>query len=153
VFAVKILLKGFLCGLIYLAFTILIVIVGCTSFDVITLSYVLGAVYGVIAALTVCCEKALKTFLSCVTGLFFIVVADFINWLNREQIALYMYRNNDFVRDMGRLSVQHRIGYNWGLMVFKPCALAVFIIAVFAASFIKAKIAKNKKEKKVETLS
>jgi len=155
---VKILLRGFLCGLVYLAFSVLIVIVGCTQvLNAVGLSFVLGAVYGVAAALIVSCKKIAQTLLSCATGLVCVVFAFFAEGLYAKRIALYIYRyRNDFyVREMGRLSVQHRIGYGWGLnLVFKPCSLVVFIVAVFAVSvvsYIKKKSAKNK-ENKEETL-
>jgi len=149
---VKILLRGFLCGLIYLAFSILIVIVGCTQvLDVMVLSFVLGAVYGVAAALIVSCKKIAQTLLSCATGLVCVVFAFFAEGLYAKRIAMYMYRNDFYVREMGRLSLQHKLSYNFVFLAFTFYSLVVFIVAVFAATFIKAKSAKNK-ENKEETL-
>jgi len=144
----KTLLKGFLCGLIYLAVTLLIVILGCMPRYDMRLAFVLGAVYGIAAALIVVREKISMTLLTSVTGFVFVVFAYFINWLYRERIALYMYRDDQYVREMGKLSLNHRIGYNWSLMFFDPIAFAVFVIAIVAITV--ARYIKRKKQEKQE---
>ena len=110
-------------------------------------SFALGALCGAIIAVITSCDKTKRTIIARVMGILAAVSAQFMLFITGipYEIILYIYRNDTYVRETGRLSVNEVIGYNWGTMFFWWSLLfsfAVFVIGIFIFNVIN-----NRKKK------
>lgn len=127
----SILLKSVICGSICLIFLLLLI------FVVYTLNFFIGAFLvglpcGVIITIVTCCDTLKRTVIARFMGLLSAAVAQFIfeSLGVPYRILLYVFRNNSYVSEMGRLTVNETIGYGWGRMLFWGGLIVSFVITV-----------------------
>lgn len=138
-----ILLKSVLCGLVCLTFLLLLI------FIVYALDFFEGAFYvglpcGVIIAVITRCDTLMRTIIARFLGLLSAIASQFIFELLGipYRIIMYFYRDDSFVQEMGRLTVNEMIGYGWGRMFFWGGLVASFIVTIigmFAYNRVKSR--------------
>ena len=131
----SLLLKSIICGLVFWIFTLLIIFVEyIIHFSV--LIFVLGILYGVVIAVVSYCDKVKRTIVAMLMGILAAVVSQFILLISGVpyKIIFYIFRNNTWVKQSGRLSVNEVIGYNWGIFSFWYGLLISFVILIICIS-------------------
>ena len=115
----SVLLKSVICGLICLIFLLLLIFVVYTL-DFFEGAFFVGLPCGIMIAVVTCCETLKRTVIARFMGLLSAVVSQFIFEIIGipYMILMYVYRNDSFVSEMGRLTVNETIGYGWGRMFF-----------------------------------
>lgn len=142
-----ILLKSFACFSIYLIFSLLIIFVA-YIIDFFEGTFILGVICGVIIAVVTICENAKKTIIARVCGIFSAAIAQLILLISGipYNIIFYIFRNDEFVRETGRLTVNEVIGYNFGYIILWRWLLVSFLISIIVIFiFNKIKSRTNKK--------
>ena len=141
-------LKSIICGLICLIFLLLLIFVVYTL-DFFVGAFLVGLSCGVIIAFVTRCDTFKRTVVARLMGLFSAIFSYFIfEMLGAPyRILLYVFRNNSFVQETGRLTVNETIGYGWGRILFGGGLLIAFIITVISI-FIFNSI-KNHKRKRI----
>jgi len=129
----SILLKSVICGSTCLIFLLLLIFVVYTL-DFFEGAFIVGLPCGVIIALVTYCDTLKRTIIARSMGLLSAVVSQFIFEIIGIPyiILMYVYRNDSFVQEMGRLTVNETIGYGWGRMFFWGGLVASFIVAVIS---------------------
>ena len=132
----SILLKSVICGLIFLVCSLMVIFV-VYIMDILELTIVLGILCGVFIAVLTCCDTTKRTVIARVAGISSVVVAQFILFLSGLPyiIIKYVLRENEWVKETGRLTVNEVIGYNFGnmflwfwlLVAFTVTAIGIFI--------------------------
>jgi len=133
----SILLKSVICGSICLVFLLLLIFVVYTL-DFFEGAFFVGLPCGVIIAVITCCDTLKRTVIARFMGLLSAVVSQFIFEIIGVpyMILMYVYRNDSFVREMGRLTVNETIGYGWGRMFFWGGLVVSFTVAVISIFII-----------------
>lgn len=138
--------KSVICGLIYIV----------TSLSIILMLYILdfglqntiflGAFCGIMIALVTCCNTLRRTVIARFMGLLSAVAAQFLLSFSGApyHIIMYIYRNEDWLNEIGHLTVNELIGYNWGLMMFWFGLLTSFFISILV-SFICNRLKEHSK--------
>ena len=134
----SILLKSVSCALGYLLFSLLLLL-GVYIIDFFESSFILGVLYGVIFVYITYCEKVQRTIFAMFMGLLSVVISHIILSLSGVpyQIILYLFRNDKVIQEMGHLSVNEVIGYNWGIMIFWFMFLVSFAISCIGSFIVK----------------
>lgn len=141
------LLKSVICGLVYLLCSLLIIVVvyiiDIDSFD---LTFILGIIYGIFLAVFMDYNNVKRTVIARVVGILSAVVAQVILFITGIPYAIiqYIYRNDEFVREMGYLTVNEVIGYNFGLVYFWVVALIAFVVSVISIFILN--VIRNRKK-------
>jgi len=151
----SILQKSLICGLVYMVFSLLIILF-VYIIGIFESAIALGLFYGIILAAVTSCEDAKRTIIARLMGIISAIAAQVILFFTGVpyEIILYIYRfrNNTWVLETGRLSVNEVIGYNWGTMFFWYRLLISFafsVVGIFIFKLIKNR--KKKEEKKSKT--
>ena len=126
-----ILLKSILCGLNCWVFLLLLIYV-VYIMDFFGGAFFVGLPCGIIIALVTSCETLERTIKARVVGILSALVSQFLFTLLGipYAIILYIYRNDEWVKYSGRLSVNEMIGYGWGRFFFWGGLLASFVIKI-----------------------
>ena len=144
--SISILLKSVICGCIYLLFSLFLIfvvyILGLFEFTI-----ALGILYGIICAWVTYCETIKRTIVAVAMGLLAAVTSQIILSLSGipYQIIRYILRDNEFVRETGRLTVNEVIGYNFGTLLFwygMLPSIVVSAIIIFGVMWYKKSIPK-----------
>ena len=152
----SILARSVICGLVYLIFPFLIIFVASIIDDIITDSFTTATVFGIICgtvmAFVTNCGELKRTVIARIMGVLSVIAADMILFIADVpyRIILYIYRNDFYVREMGRLTLNETIGYAWSMMFFEialPISFAVVCIGIFIYH-----VTKNRRMKKQTTL-
>ena len=105
----------------------------------------MGLPCGVIIAVITCCDTLKKTIIARFMGLF----SAFISQLIFEvlgipyRILMVIFKNDSFVSEMGRLTVNETIGYGWGRMLFGG-GLIISFIGTIVSIFIFDKVKRRR---------
>ena len=131
----SILLKSIICGLICLLFLLLLIFV-VYILDYFEGAFFVGLLCGAIIAIVTRCDTLKRTVIARFAGLLTAILSQFIFEILGVpyQILLYVFRNNSFVRETGRLTVNEMIGYGWGRIIFwggLAISFAVTVISIF----------------------
>ena len=127
----SILLKSVICGSAYLIFTLMLLfLVYIIRFF--ESAFILGISYGIIVMLVTSCEKIERTIIARVLGIVSAVIAQLILFITGipYKIILYILRDDEWVKETGRLTVNEVIGYNWGVMFFWWAFIMSFLISI-----------------------
>ena len=139
----SILMKSIICGSVYLIFSLMLVLV-VYIIDIFGITILLGVLYGIVIVVITHCDTIKRTIIAMVMGLLSAVVSQIL--LNVSgipyRIIQHIYRNDEFVRETGRLAVNETIGYNWGNMLFW-FGLLISFIASFVVILITHKVKKR----------
>jgi len=134
-------IKSVICGLIYIAFSLLIIFVVYTM-DFFEGSLVLGALCGIAIAFITSCDSMKRTVIARIMGILSALISqEIISLLGiPSRLILYVLRNDEWIKETGRLTVNEVIGYNFGRMFFwfaLAISFAVFVIGIFVYNIIK----------------
>ena len=127
------LLKCFICGSLYLIFNLLIIYTQYILEFSLYSALVLGIFCGISIALVSYCDTAKRTIIAMLAGILSAIATDFISSILGipYKILMYIFRNDDAIREIGHLTVNELIGYNRGcLLFFWPGLLITFIILI-----------------------
>lgn len=145
---ISILLKGIICGLVYLVFHLLII----PAEYVLNLSLysalVLGILCGIVIAAISYCSTAKRTIITMIAGFLSAVTMSFILLISGVpyKILTHIFKDDEFMRELGHLTVNELIEYNWGYyFYFLPGFLITFIVLII---LIPALIVKKSRLKK-----
>jgi len=139
-------LKSVICGSVYMIFSLLIIPVAYTL-DFFEGTFILGILCGTIIAFVTICDNLNRTIIARVLGIVSAVVGQLILFISGipYEILLYIFRNDAFVRETGRLTVNELISYNWGVILLLLLwsglliSLAVIVVVGFIFNLIKRK--------------
>jgi len=111
-------------------------------------TFVLGAVYGGILAFVTSCNSIKRTIIARIMGILAAFISQAILLITSipYRILFYIFRNDEFVRETGRLTVNEVIGYNWGTMFFWWAMLISFVafaIGIFVYNVIRNRTKKH----------
>jgi len=139
-------LKSVISGIIYIVFSLLIIFF-VYIIDVFESTFVLGAIYGGILAFITSCDGIKRTVIARIMGIIAAFIAQVILFILGipYQIILFILRDNEWVRETGRLTVNEVIGYNWGTMFFwwvMLISFAGFVIGIFVFNVVRSRIKK-----------
>ena len=136
----SILLKSVICGLLYFAFNLLIIPAEyILNFSLYSAS-VLGTVCGILVAIVLYCDTMKRTLQAIGGGLLSIILTDFILGWIPYRLLEYIFRNDSAIQEIGHLTVNELISYNWGrLLFFMPGLLISFIISISLIAIINRK--------------
>lgn len=128
-----------ICGLIYPIFSLLVIFV-IYILNFFEMTFILGMSYGVIIAVISHCDKVKRTIVTMVIAILSAVVSQFILFISGApyKIIFYIYRNDTWVQEIGRLSVNEVIGYNLGSMIF-GYGLLITCIGIILYNIIKSR--------------
>lgn len=129
----SLLLKGFICGLLYLIFHLSIIytqyILGFSLYS----ALVLGIFCGLSITLVSYSATTKRTIIAIIVGILSAIATDIAMSIFGipYNILMYIFRNNEAIREMGYLTVNELIGYNWGrILFFWPGLLITCIISI-----------------------
>jgi len=113
--------------------------------DFIEITLILGAIFGVVVAAVSYCDNVKRTIAAMIMGIIASFVSQSILFISGipYKIILFIYRNDTWVQESGRLSVNEVIGYNFGTMIFWQGLLisfVVLIIVIFLFHAIKSRL-------------
>lgn len=129
---ISILLKSMICALVYTVTSLSIFLICYVlEFDLQN-TVVLGVFCGIVMALVTVCDTLKRTVIARLMGLLSAVVAQYLLSLSGVPygIMMYIFRNENWLEEIGHLTVNELIGYAYGLMIFWPGLLVSFCIAV-----------------------
>ena len=103
-----------------------------------------GIICGTVIAIVTGCAEMKRTFLARIIGGLSVIATDFILSISGipHQIILYKYRNDAFIRETGRITVNESIAFGWSNMFFWYAlliAFAVVCIGVFIYNIMKTR--------------
>jgi hypothetical protein len=119
-----------------------------STFHPFYMAIIFGIICGtVMAGITVCTELN-RTILARIIGVLSVVATDFLVSMSGipHRIILYKYRNDAFVQETGRLTVNETIKFGWSNM-FLGIAISISFIVVCIGIFIYNMV-KNRRMKK-----
>ena len=127
------------CGLVYIIFPFLVLLV-VYAFDSITINpfvvtSILGIICGAIIAFVTSCGELKRTSITRSFGIFAVVITQLLLEISDAptRIILFIYRNDAFVRETGHLTTSETIGYSWSMAFFWFSMSISFIILCIAA--------------------
>ena len=125
----SILLKSIISGSVYLIFLLLLIFV-VYVLDFFEGALFLGVLCGIILAVVTRCNTLKRTLMARFVGLLAAFVAHIIFEIIGfpYKILMYIFRNDSFVSEMGRLTVNETIGYSWGRMFLWGGLIISFIL-------------------------
>ena len=147
-----ILSKSAICGSVYLIFPFLILLVVYGLDTIITNPFVVatlfGAICGTIIAVVTNCGELKRTSIARAFGILAVIVVELLLEIFgvQSKIILYIFRNTEFVRETGRLTVNETIGYSWSMMFFwfsMIISLVVVCVGIFVYNIVKTRRTKQ----------
>ena len=134
----SILLKSFVCGLVYLFFSLLLIFM-VYILDAFVFAIFLGLLCGAIIVYIAYSNNIKKTILAGIAGLFSALISQFVLTLSGVpyRMMLYLLKDIEFVRETGRLTVNEVVGYGFGVMFFWLGLLISFIISIIIVSVVR----------------
>ena len=129
----SVLLKSIICGAVCLIFLLLLIFV-VYAMDFFEGAFLLGLPCGAIIAFVTRCDTFKRTVVARLMGLVSAIFSCFIFEMLGVpyRMLMYVFRNDSFVRETGRLTVNETIGYGCGRMFFLGGLLIAFIITVIS---------------------
>ena len=127
----SILLKSIICGSVYFVLSLLIIVV-VYIMDFFQGALILGIICGISIAVITCCDTVKRTVIARCMGILAAAISQMILFISGipYDILLYYYRNDTWVMESGRLSVNEVIGYNLGCMTLWYGLIISFIISI-----------------------
>ena len=127
----SILLKSAICGLLYLIFDLLIIPAEYIFDFTLYGALVLGIICGILMSLILYCDTTKRTFIAIGGGVLSSILVSFLfGWIPYRMLE-YLFRNDDWYKEIGHLTVNELIGYNWGrLFFFIPGLVIAFIVSI-----------------------
>jgi len=143
-------LKSILCGLFYLMFSLLLIF-AIYIMDFFGSAFILGALFGIIIAVITDCDNLDRAIITKIIAILTVIFTQIVLTASGipYRIILYIYRNNEFVHDTGRLSINEKVGYGFGIIVFWLLFIASFL--VISAGIIINRYISNRKDRKRST--
>jgi len=131
----SILIKSAICGLVYLVFHLLIIPAQYVFDFSLYSALVLGILCGITIAAISYSNTAKKTVVTMVVGLVSSVLAQLILWFTGLPYAILwnIFKNDVAIQEIGHLTVNELIGYNWGfILFFLPSFLITFAVLIIS---------------------
>ncbi|MDR2571609.1 MAG: hypothetical protein LBD23_15140 [Oscillospiraceae bacterium] len=118
----SILVKSIVCSSFYLilwSLTFFTAYIGDSVFHPFLMAIVFGIICGTVIAIITVCAELKRTILARVFGVLSVVATDFLLSMSGvpHKIILYKYRNDTFVQETGRLTVNETIVFGWSNFV------------------------------------
>jgi len=147
----SILVKSIICIFGYMIFWFLMFFtayIDNSTFPPFYMAIVFGIICGTVMAIITACAELKRTVFARIIGVFSVIATDFILSMSGipHKIILYKYRNDAFVQETGRLTVNETIVFGWSNMFFW-FALPISFVVVCSGIFLYNKI-KNRRIKK-----
>ena len=114
------------------------------------MAIVFGIICGTVIAIITVCSELKRTILARVFGMLSVVATDFLLSVSSvpHKIILYKYRNDAFVQETGRLTVNETIVFGWSNMLFwyaLPISFVVVCIGIYIYNTVKNRRIKKQK--------
>jgi hypothetical protein len=140
-------LRSILCGPFFFVFTSFLIFI-MAGFDTIGIVFLFlsGLFCGAVIAFITLGKNVTETILARIAGVVSFVIFQWILYNSStipHRILMYIYRNDSYVLDTGRLSVNHTVGVGFGMLIFWRLAFISFIISV-AGIFVYNLIKKHR---------
>ena len=117
-------------------------------FDLFNLISILSILYAIIIIVISYHKRIGKMLFTVYLALLFTFIGDLLlrSYSVYFRILFYIYRNDDWVKETGRLSVQHTVGAGFGIISFWiNFLLALFVMVVIAIIVVSIKSKKGTK--------
>ena len=142
---ISMLLKSVICVATYLFFWLLMFFTAYVNDDILHPFYMaigFGIICGSVIAIITGCAKLRRTVLSRIIGVISVIATDFLLSMSSipHKIILYKYRNDAFVQETGRLTVNETLVFGWGNMFFWIAMIISFVvicIGIFVYNAVK----------------
>jgi len=147
----SILLKSIICASTYLTLWLLMFFaayIDGSALNPFYLAIVFGIICGTVMAVVTRCAELKKTVLTRIIGVLSVIATDLILSISGipHSIILYKYRNDAFVQETGRLTVNETIVFGWSNMFFwyaLSISFAVVVVAILVYNVVKKRRTKN----------
>jgi len=118
------------------------------TFDPFILAIIFGITCGAVIAIVTGCAEIKRTVLSRIFGGIAVIATDFLLSISGipHQIILYKYRNDAFVKETGRITVNETLVFGWSNMFFwyaLTISFTVTAVCVFVYRVVKNRRIKN----------
>ena len=148
-------IKAIICCSAYLIFWSLMFFsayINDNTFHPFYMAIVFGIICGTFIALITACAELKRTLLARIIGALSVVATYFLLSMSGipHRIILYKYRNDAFVQETGRLTVNETIVFGWSNMFFGIAILISFFvvcIGIFIVNIVKT----QRKKKQVSS--
>ena len=144
------LLRSIVCSLTFLIFWSLMFFTAYIDNAILhpfIMAIVFGTICGTVIAIVTDCTEVKKTVLARIIGVISVIVLSLIVDISSipHRIILYKYRNDAFVRETGRITINESLVFGWSNMFF--CNAMVVSFAVTAMIILIYKVMKNRRIK------
>lgn len=127
----SILLKSIICGLVYIVMSLSIIFILYIMDLDLRYAFVLGGLCGIIIAAVTAGDTLKRTIAARFLGIISAAISQFLLSISGIPYSIIMsfYKDENWMREIGHLTINELIGYGLGLMIFWGGLLALFCIS------------------------